>query len=35
MSALSPVDWTICVSYLVVVFARGLWFARGQHSNED
>ena len=35
MHALSPLDWTICVGYLIVVFAMGAWFARGQHSNEE
>ena len=35
MSSLSPIDWTICLGYLAVVFALGLWFAREQHTNED
>ena len=35
MTALSPLDWSICVGYLLVVVALGLWFARQQHTNED
>lgn len=35
MTAFSPIDWAICLGYLSVVFALGLWFARGQHSNDD
>jgi SSS family solute:Na+ symporter len=35
MNSLSLIDWAICLGYLVVVFALGLWFARGQHSNDD
>ena len=35
MAAFSLIDWAVCLGYLVIVFALGLWFARGQHSNED
>ncbi len=35
MATLSLLDWVICFGYLVIVFAMGLWFARGQHTNED
>ncbi len=35
MSTLSPLDWSICIGYLAVVLAMGLWFSREQHDNED
>ncbi len=35
MTTLSPLDWSLCIGYLVVVFLLGLWFARGQKTNED
>lgn len=35
MQNLSLLDWSICGGYLVIVFALGLWFARGQHNTED
>ena len=35
MTSFSLIDWAICLGYLAVVFGLGLWFARGQHSNED
>ena len=28
-------DISICVAYLLIVFAVGLWFAREQHDNAD
>ena len=28
-------DISICAAYLLFVFALGIWFARGQHDNED
>ena len=35
MTVLGPIDWTICIGYLGVVVALGLWFAHEQHTNED
>ena len=35
MSSLSTIDWTICFSYLAVVFGLGLWFIRKQETNDD
>jgi SSS family transporter len=35
MIRLSAIDWCIFVSYLGVIFALGVWFARGQRNNED
>lgn len=35
MTSLGWIDWTIFSAYLVLVFALGLWFMRGQHSSED
>ena len=32
---LSRLDWTICIGYLVIVMALGVWMARGQHTNAD
>ena len=34
-SSLGPLDWSICIGYLVSVFLLGLWFSREQHTNED
>ena len=35
MQTLTLIDWSICAGYLAIVLALGVWFARGQHSNED
>lgn len=35
MPALTVFDWAICLGYLAVVFALGLWFANEQESNDD
>lgn len=35
MSALGPIDWTVFVGYLAVIFGIGLWFARRQKDSED
>ncbi len=35
MVTINWLDALIFCGYLVVVFALGLWFARGQHSNEE
>lgn len=35
MPAFGLWDWIICIGYLAVVVALGLYFARQQHSNED
>ena len=34
-TTLSGLDWTICISYLLIVLALGVWFSRQQHDNED
>ena len=35
MSHLSPIDWIVCVVYLVVVCGLAVVSMRGQHDNED
>lgn len=35
MTSLGPIDWLIFGGYVFIVFALGVWFARGQHTNED
>ncbi|MHC4179397.1 MAG: sodium:solute symporter family transporter [Planctomycetota bacterium] len=35
MRTLGPIDWVIFAGYLAVIFAMGVWLARGQRSNED
>ncbi len=35
MNALSWIDWTIFGGYLLLVFALGLWFMRGQRTSDD
>ena len=35
VATLSRLDWTICIGYLVIVMALGVWVARGQHTNAD
>ena len=32
MQNLSPFDWSICLGYLLLVFALGLWFAGQQQT---
>jgi SSS family transporter len=34
-TALGPLDWGICIGYLIVVFLLALWFSREQHTTED
>ncbi len=35
MGQLSIIDWTVCASYLSVVFGLALWSLRGQRDNDD
>ncbi len=35
MQNLSLFDWSICMGYLLLVFALGLWFAGQQQTNDD
>lgn len=35
MQNLSLFDWSICLGYLLLVFALGLWFAGKQQTNDD
>ncbi|MCH2374044.1 MAG: hypothetical protein MK538_07650, partial [Planctomycetes bacterium] len=35
MSTLQPLDWAICIAYLLVVLGIGSWFAREQETNEE
>ncbi len=35
MTELSLIDWSVCLTYLAVVFGLAVKSARGQHNNED
>jgi len=35
MQNLSLIDWSVCLGYLIFVFALGLWFSREQQTNDD
>lgn len=35
MTQIHFLDWLIFIGYLLLVFALGLWFSKGQESNED
>ena len=35
MDQLSPIDWLVCLVYLVVISGLAIWSMRGQRDNED